>query len=66
MITCDAHMHTRFSEDSDASVHSMLDAAVEKDWKQYISRIILIKIFQRHRIFLREHSCLIWMNIFKD
>lgn len=30
MITCDAHMHTRFSEDSDSSVHSMLDAAVEK------------------------------------
>ena len=30
MITCDAHMHTRFSEDSDASVHSMLDAAVNK------------------------------------
>lgn len=30
MITCDAHMHTRFSEDSEASVHSMLDAAVEK------------------------------------
>ena len=29
MITCDAHMHTRFSEDSDASVHSMLDAAIE-------------------------------------
>ena len=30
MIACDAHMHTRFSEDSDASVHSMLDAAVNK------------------------------------
>ena len=30
MITCDAHMHTRFSEDSDSSVHSMLDAAVNK------------------------------------
>lgn len=30
MITCDAHMHTRFSEDSDASVHSMLDAAIER------------------------------------
>ena len=30
MIRCDAHMHTRFSEDSDSSVHSMLDAAVEK------------------------------------
>ena len=29
MIACDAHMHTRFSEDSDASVHSMLDAAVK-------------------------------------
>ena len=30
MIRCDAHMHTRFSEDSDASVHSMLDAAIER------------------------------------
>ena len=30
MIACDAHMHTRISEDSDASVHSMLDAAVNK------------------------------------
>ena len=30
MIACDAHMHTRFSEDSDASVHSMLDAAMNK------------------------------------
>ena len=30
MIRCDAHMHTRFSEDSDASVHYMLDAAIER------------------------------------
>ena len=29
MIRCDAHMHTRFSDGSDASVHSMLDAAIE-------------------------------------
>ena len=33
MIRCDAHMHTRFSEDSDASVHSMLDAAIERGMK---------------------------------
>ena len=56
MITCDAHMHTRFSEDSDSSVHSMLDAAVNKGM-QSASRIILIKTFQKHRIFRRVHLC---------
>ena len=65
MIRCDAHMHTRFSEDSDASVHSMLDAAIERGMEQSVLQIIWIKISRRLRIFRQEHFCLIWETIFR-
>ena len=48
MIACDAHMHTRFSEDSDASVHSMLDAAVNKGMQAVCITDHLDKDFPEH------------------
>ena len=66
MIACDAHMHTRFSEDSDASVHSMLDAAVNKGMQAVCITDHLDKDFRKHRIFRRVHLCSTWMNISAD
>lgn len=66
MIACDAHMHTRFSEDSDASVHSMLDAAVNKGMQAVCITDHLDKDFPEHRIFRRVHLCSTWMNISAD
>ena len=65
MIRCDAHMHTRFSEDSDASVHSMLDAAIERGMEAVCITDHLDKDFRRLRIFRQEHFCLIWETIFR-
>ena len=65
MIRCDAHMHTRFSEDSDASVHSMLDAAIERGMEAVCITDHLDKISHRLRIFRQEHFCLIWETIFR-
>lgn len=65
MIRCDAHMHTRFSEDSDASVHSMLDAAIERGMEAVCITDHLDKDFPQTPDFRQEHFCLIWETIFR-
>ena len=63
MIKSDCHMHTCFSADSEATVTSMLDAAVEKGLEGVCITDHMIWTFRRPRIFRQMHFNLTWMSI---
>ena len=66
MIRCDAHMHTRFSEDSDASVHSMLDAAIERGMEAVCITDHLDKDFPQTPDFPAGAFLLVALHLKKD
>lgn len=63
MIKSDCHMHTCFSADSEATVTSMLDAAVEKGLEGVCITDHMDLDFPETRIFRQMHFNLTWMSI---